>query len=124
MSKPDLLGPALTESGEIPGYVIGQLNEIKDADAFAAYQGAAGPTVTQYGGKLVFNSMNVDAGDGGWSPAGVVMLEFESVEQARKWHNSPEYQAVIGQRQSSADSAVINIDGDYDSSAGPQALQI
>ena len=108
----------------MPGYVIGQLNEIKNAEAFAAYQGAAGPTVRQYGGKLVFNSMKVDAGDGDWSPAGMVILEFESVEQARKWYNSPEYQAVIGQRLNSAASAVIIVDGDQDPSAGPQALQI
>jgi uncharacterized protein (DUF1330 family) len=94
------------------GYVIGQLSGINDADAFNAYQGAAIPTVAQYGGKLVVNSMKVDSGDGGWAPSGIVMLEFQSVDQARKWYNSPEYQAVIGQRFISADSAVIIVDGD------------
>ena len=42
----------------------------------------------------------------------MVVLEFESVEQARKWYNSPEYQAVVGQRFNSADSALIIVDGD------------
>ena len=65
------------------GYVIGQLSGINDADAFNAYQGAAIPTVAQYGGKLVVNSMKVDSGDGGWAPSGIVMLEFQSGDPAR-----------------------------------------
>ena len=96
----------------MPGFVIGQVKEITNADGFGAYQGAAIPTVVQYGGKLVMNSTKIDAGDGGWNPAGMVVLEFESVEQARKWYNSPEYQAVVSQRFGSADSALIIVDGD------------
>ena len=42
----------------------------------------------------------------------MAVLEFESVEQARKWYNSPEYQAVIGQRFDSTDGALIFVDGD------------
>ena len=42
------------------GYIIGALQGITDAAAFTAYQGAAGPTVAQYGGKLVLNSRKVD----------------------------------------------------------------
>jgi uncharacterized protein (DUF1330 family) len=96
----------------MPGFVIGQLNAITDAAAFGAYQGAAGPTVAQYGGKLVLNSTKIENGDRGWNPAGMVVVEFESVDQAKKWYNSPEYQAVVGQRFSSADSALIIVNGD------------
>ena len=94
------------------GFMIGQLKEISNPDALGVYQGVAIPTVVQYGGKLVMNSKKVEAANGGWSPAAVVVIEFESVEQARKWYHSPEYQAVAGQRFDSADSAVIIIDGD------------
>ena len=94
------------------GYIIGALQGITDAAAFTAYQGAAGPTVAPYGGKLVLNSSKVEQGDGNWAPAGMVIVEFESAAQAKKWYNSPEYQAVIGQRLQSADSAVIIVDGD------------
>ena len=94
------------------GYVIGQIKEFKNTDGFGAYQGAAGPTAAQYGGKLVLNSTKIESGDGGWDPAGMVVIEFESVEQAKKWYNSPEYQAVIGQRFNSTDSALIIVDGD------------
>ena len=42
----------------------------------------------------------------------IVMIEFESGEQSRKWYNSPEYQAVVGQRTSSTDSNIVFIDVD------------
>ena len=96
----------------MPGYVLGQIKAINDAAAFTAYQGGALPTVAQYGGKLVLNSSKIESGDGDWAPNSLVMLEFESVEQARKWYYSPEYQAVVGQRLNSADSGLIIIDGD------------
>lgn len=65
------------------GYVIGQIKEFKNTDGFGAYQGAAGPTAAQYGGKLVLNITKIESGDGGWDPAGMVVIEFESVEQAK-----------------------------------------
>ena len=40
------------------------------------------------------------------------MFEFESGAQARKWYNSPEYQAVIGQRLASTNSNTVFIDVD------------
>ena len=41
---------------------------------------------------------------------GIVLVESESGEQARKWYNSPEYQAVIGQRLAATDSNSVFID--------------
>jgi uncharacterized protein (DUF1330 family) len=42
----------------------------------------------------------------------MVVLEFESVEQARKFYHSPEYRAVIGQRLSTTDSNTVFMDVD------------
>ncbi len=96
----------------MPGYFLGVLHEIKDAAAFRAYQQVAEPTIAQYGGKLVFLSSEVEACDGDWSPMGIVLTEFESSGQARKWYNSPEYQAVVGQLLTSTDSNTVFIDTD------------
>ena len=63
----------------------------------------------QYGGKVVINSAKKNAADGGWAPTTIVVVEFESVEQAYKRYNSPEYQAVIGQRLAATDSATAFI---------------
>jgi len=89
---------------------MGVIHGIKDEAAFKAYRDVAGPTIGQYGGKPVFISSGVEAGDGDCSPMGIVLFEFESSEQARKWYNSPEYQAVIGQRLANTDSNTVLID--------------
>ena len=94
------------------GYVVGQIQQITNADGFGAYQAAAIPALAKYGGKLVLNGTKIGAGDRGWNPAGIVVVEFESIGQAHKFYNSPEYQAVIGMRFDSAVSSTIFIDVD------------
>lgn len=52
----------------------------------------------------------IEVADGTWSPSGMVVLEFESMEKAKAWYNSPEYQGVVGQRISTSDSGLIFVD--------------
>ncbi len=94
----------------MPGYFIGVVNGVKDEAAFGAYQGVAMPTIEKYGGKMLWVSTGIEVADGSWAPQGMILFESESSEQARKWYNSPEYQAVVGQRISSTDSATAFID--------------
>ena len=91
---------------------MGMIHGIKDEAAFGAYQQVAEPTINQYGGKMIWFSQKIEAGDGDWAPMAMVLFEFESSAQARKWYNSPEYQAVVGQRISSTDSNTVFIDVD------------
>ena len=92
-------------------YVIAALQKVNDPAGFAAYQQVAIPTVYQYGGNLVVGSTKIEVADGNWSPVGIVVAEFESLERAKAWYYGPEYQAVVGQRLQSVDSGVIFVDG-------------
>ncbi len=92
-------------------WVIGEIQKVNDQAGFSAYQQAAGPTMAKYGGKPVAGGTKIEVGDGSWSPSGVVVFEFESLAKAKEWYNSPEYQAVVGQRLSTADSGLIFVDG-------------
>ena len=91
---------------------IAAMQKVNDADGFAAYGAGAGPTVAQYGGKRVAGGTKIEIADGTWSPSGMVVLEFESLEKAKAWYNSSEYQAVVGQRLSTSDSSLIFVDGE------------
>ena len=91
-------------------WVIGAIQKVNDEAGFTAYGGAAGPTVAQYGGKRVAGGTKIEVADGTWSPAGMVVLEFESLAKAKEWYNSPEYQAIVGQRLSTADSGLIFVE--------------
>lgn len=47
----------------------------------------------------------------GEAPDGLVMLEFETAEEARAWYSSPGYQAALPHRQKGADYRVIIVEG-------------
>ena len=96
----------------MPGYFMGMVHAIKDGEAFGAYQQVALPTIEAAGGKPLFFSTNIEAAVGDWAPMGVIVVEFESGEASRNWYNSPEYQAVLGQRLSSTDSNTVFMDTD------------
>ena len=59
---------------------------------------------------MLWVSTGIEVADGSWAPQGMILFESESSEQVRKWYNSPEYQAVVGQRISSTDSATAFVD--------------
>ena len=88
---------------------MGMVHGIKDEATFGAYQDVAVPIIEAAGGKMVWFSQDIQAADDDWAPMAMVLFEFESSEQAHKWYNSPEYQAVIGQRLSSTDSNTVFI---------------
>ena len=45
--------------------------------------------------------------EGDWAPQGFMVAEFESLEQAKRWYNSPEYQAALPMRKNSTNSGLI-----------------
>ena len=91
-------------------WVIGAVQKVNDPAGFAAYGGVAGATLEQYGGKRVAGGTSIEVADGTWSPSGVVVFEFENMAKAKEWYNSPEYQAIVGQRLSTADSGLIFVE--------------
>ncbi len=92
------------------GYVI-FTEDIHDPEGAGAYTKAAVPTVMAAGGRPIIFGDADDVVEGEWHGNKTVIIEFESVDAARAWYHSPEYQAVIGQRHASANSNVAIFDG-------------
>jgi len=91
-------------------YVIGEV-EIRDADAYKEYAQRVPATIAQYGGRYLVRGGAVEPKEGGWSPRRVVVLEFPTMEQARRWYDSPEYAPVLAIRKRNADSRMIFVEG-------------
>ena len=68
----------------MPAYVVGTIYDVNDPAGFEEYRNQALPTVEKYGGKVVMVSEKVELADGSWSPIGIIMLEFESLERAKQ----------------------------------------
>ena len=91
-------------------YVITYL-EVTDPQAFQAYRHAAGPTFAPYGGKPIVVDGAFEVLEGMIQPRSVVVVEFESMEQARRWYASPEYAKTIPVRQQAANASLILVEG-------------
>ena len=92
-------------------YVISPIQSVSDPELRSEYGRLAGPTLEQYGGKVVFGGNKIEVADGDWSPIAIAVIEFESLAQARKWYNSPEYSPLIAMRTACMDSGLIFVDG-------------
>ncbi|MGD1886962.1 MAG: DUF1330 domain-containing protein [Cohaesibacteraceae bacterium] len=83
-------------------YLIANIT-IRDAEKMEAYAAAAGPTLDIHGGEFIMHANHMETLLGEWSVPGVAMVRFPSVDAARTWYRSPEYQALKDMRSSAAD---------------------
>ena len=91
-------------------YVIAEL-EITDPERFGEYRELVSATIEQYGGKYLARGGSIEVLEGDWNPNRIVILEFESTEQAKKWIDSDEYTPVKQIRFESANTNVVLVEG-------------
>ena len=91
-------------------YVVVQI-EVHDPEGFEAYKDRVSPTVEAYGGRYTARGGTVETLEGDWNPSRFVMLEFDSVAQAKAWWSSDEYRAPKELRQKAATSQMIVVEG-------------
>ena len=92
------------------GYVI-FTEDIHDEPQLNAYAQVAIPTILQAGGQILVVDDAPEQIEGSWHGKRTVILEFESVEAARNWYRSSEYQEVVGLRHAAADNNAVIVVG-------------
>ena len=65
--------------------------EITDHAAFAELGERALATVEAHGGRFLVRGGATQVVQGDWTPHRLVLVEFDSVEGAKSWWNSPEH---------------------------------
>ncbi|MCH7697595.1 MAG: DUF1330 domain-containing protein [Chloroflexi bacterium] len=71
-------------------YIIFEV-EVTDPEATDEYAKLAGESLAPLQAKPIIHGGMVEVLDGDWEPKTLVMVEFESMEQARQWYKSPAY---------------------------------
>jgi len=94
----------------VAAYLIAEV-EITDPKAYEEYRKIVPGTIAQYGGRYLVRGGSVETKEGGWTPSRVVVLEFASMDQARKWYHSPEYAPALAIRTRAGKSKVILVEG-------------
>jgi len=91
-------------------YLISDVSP-RDAEAFEAYRTRAAESIALYGGRYVVRGGDVEVLEGDWQPRAVVIVEFPSAQQARKWYESDEYAAALTVRDKALSRNLILVDG-------------
>jgi uncharacterized protein (DUF1330 family) len=94
----------------MPAYCIADI-DVFDPAGYDKYRSQVLPTITKYGGRFLVRGGPFEVREGDWQPHRLVLLEFPSVEQARGWYDSPEYQAIIGLRTSASRGKFVIVEG-------------
>ena len=92
------------------GYLIGDI-EVTDRDLYSKYAAGVPGIVALYGGKYLVRGVAGEVLEGGWTPKRLVVLEFESIQRAKDWYDSPEYANLKKMRQSASKGNLIFADG-------------
>jgi uncharacterized protein (DUF1330 family) len=91
-------------------YVIVDV-EVTDPVGYAEYKPLAAAAVQLYGGKYLARGGPNETLEGDWQSQRLVILEFESMAQAKAWLNSPEYAPARALRHKYARSRMIVVEG-------------
>ena len=92
------------------GYLIVEV-EVTDPLAYERYRPLAGASVARHGGKFIVRGGKTETLEGGWAPKRIVVLEFPSVEAAKKFYNSEDYQEALKLRLAASKSKAILVEG-------------
>lgn len=92
------------------GYVIVDIT-VEDPETYETYKASVWPSIEAYGGKFLVRGGATETMEGEWSPERLVVLEFESATQAKKWWNSEEYREPKAMRQSASKAHLLIVEG-------------
>ena len=91
-------------------FVIAEVS-VTDAEGYEKYRPLAGASVVANGGTYEVRGGTVESLEGEPVTGRIVILRFDSVEEARDWYNSDGYQAALPLRQAAAESRVFIVEG-------------
>lgn len=84
--------------------------DVKDPEKFKAYGEGARPTVAAHGGEFILRGKVADVFAGSHAHKNAVVIRFPDQAAAKGWYESPEYQALIPNRDEAADMVFISFD--------------
>ncbi|HEY7648731.1 MAG TPA: DUF1330 domain-containing protein [Methylomirabilota bacterium] len=94
----------------MPAYVIADV-EVTDPAGFEEYRKQVPATVTKYGGRFLVRGGALEAVEGEWRPKRLVVVEFPSLQDAKRWYDSTEYKGPKALRQRTAKTKILLVEG-------------
>ena len=92
-----------------PAYVIAEVR-VTDPAGFMDYAQHVPATLAPYHGKTLARALP-DVREGAPADGQIVIIGFNSLQDANHWYGSPEYSKLIALRQKAATTRVMLVDG-------------
>lgn len=91
-------------------YVLAEV-EITNPEGYKEYTAHVPATITQYGGRFLTRGGFTETLEGDWPKVRRVIIEFPSMEAARKWWDSPEYEKPKLMRRANSNGRLLLLEG-------------
>jgi uncharacterized protein (DUF1330 family) len=91
-------------------YMIVDL-DVLDPAGFEEYRKQVPATIAKYGGRYLVRGGPMEVIEGDWRPKRVVVLEFPTLDQAKRWYDCEEYRAPKALRMRTARTNAILVEG-------------
>jgi len=91
-------------------YIIVDLT-VTDLPTMEEYRKLVPATLAKYGGRFLVRGGAHQTVEGDWKPNRLVVLEFPSTEQAKRWYDSEEYREPKAMRLRAGRANLIMVEG-------------
>ncbi|MCG8690737.1 MAG: DUF1330 domain-containing protein [Minwuiales bacterium] len=93
-----------------PAYIIVQV-DVHDEEKYEEYRKLVPPTIAKYGGEYLVRGGRFEKLEGDEPYPRIVVLKFESMEQAKAWYHSEDYAGPMAIRHSASVANSILVEG-------------
>jgi uncharacterized protein (DUF1330 family) len=94
----------------MPAYVIVE-TDIHDPEQYERYKQASPGAVAAAGGRFLVRGGEHCVLEGDWQPARLVLLEFEDLDAAKRFYDSPAYREARQLREGAANMKMVAVEG-------------
>jgi len=94
----------------VAAYIIADVT-VTDPAAMEEYRKRVPATLARYGGRFVVRGGAHQSVEGDWKPTRLVVLEFPTMEQAKRWYDSEEYREPKAMRLRAGRTNLVMVDG-------------
>ena len=91
-------------------YVLANVT-VTNPEQYEQYKKLSTIAMQAHGAEVCIRGGSVQVLEGDWSPGRIVLLKFPSMEKARAFYDSPEYQAAKNAREGAAVMRMLAIEG-------------
>ena len=90
-------------------YLIAHIR-VHDPEKFEEFKAMSGPAISQYGGRVLVRNPAPEHREGDLRGLSIV-LEFDDLNSARRFYESPEYTAAKAVRELAAETDLMLVEG-------------